>query len=797
MLGAATGLGRRFEGSGARMTSLDPRHPLEDSVKRLASWTLLVLSLAPAVGAVDLGDGRVHLRHGSWSVAAGPPGVAGKATPADPGAWVVVFDPPASDALRGEIERAGGFIAGYVPSNAYLVRADAGESRAIRSVPGVRRVEGYRAEWKVAPELAVEARRSSLDPRLHVELWDDVEPAAVAERALGQGIEVLEVYAHPGIHRLVVRARPEDVATLAAFAEVEWIEAVGRFTLRNDNTRWIIQSNDGVGFATPLHARGLFGAGEIIGHIDESPYITSCFFADTLDNTPAPTHRKIVAHRGAGAGIHGTHTAGIAIGENYDLAFPQHRGQAPKARLSHSNLTALNGEFNELPSNLDSLLELAHADGARIHTNSFGDDALTSYTSWCVDIDAFSRQNEEDLVVFAASNLATLRTPENAKNCIAVGATFAAPSQDFRRNGGSGPTVDGRRKPDVYAPGHDVRSAAAGQLCATVLRGGTSMAAPAVAGGAALLREYFRRGFFPTGKPFAPNGFTPTGALLKAAVINSTVDMTGEPGYPSNAEGWGRILLDDVLYFDGDARALWLRDVRHAEGLSTGQLDEWRFRVLGSAQPLRITMAFMDQPASLGAAIASVNDLDLEVEGPTGLYRGNVIDTLVGTSTTGGTADALNDVERVLIASPAAGPWIVRVRGTSVPLGPQGYAVVANGALDRKDFRTAQAPAPPESEPELRRHAAELRITGPAPNPFRTSTALTFTITAEARVEIRVYDVAGRAVRHLVARGVEPGEHRVVWDGYDDEGRRARPGIYFVRLTAPGIERIAKTALLR
>lgn len=48
----------------------------------------------------------------------------------------------------------------------------------------------------------------------------------------------------------------------------------------------------------------------------------------------------------------------------------------------------------------------------------------------------------------------------------------------------------------------------------------------------------------------------PSGTLLKATLLNSAVDMTGISGYPSNTEGWGRVLLGDTVYFPGDTRNL-------------------------------------------------------------------------------------------------------------------------------------------------------------------------------------------------------------------------------------------------
>ena len=51
---------------------------------------------------------------------------------------------------------------------------------------------------------------------------------------------------------------------------------------------------------------------------------------------------------------------------------------------------------------------------------------------------------------------------------------------------------------------------------------GNSFATPHVAAAAALVRQYFTEGWYPNGKREAKNGFTPSGALLKATLLNAT-----------------------------------------------------------------------------------------------------------------------------------------------------------------------------------------------------------------------------------------------------------------------------------
>lgn len=72
-----------------------------------------------------------------------------------------------------------------------------------------------------------------------------------------------------------------------------------------------------------------------------------------------------------------------------------------------------------------------------------------------------------------------------------------------------------------------------------------------------------------------------------------------------------------------------------------------------------------------------------------------------------------------------------------------------------------------------------------APNPFHASTSVRFGLSRDSRVALRVFDASGRLVRTL-ARGVlGAGEHRVAWDGRDEDGRAVGAGTYFTRLVGP------------
>jgi hypothetical protein len=91
--------------------------------------------------------------------------------------------------------------------------------------------------------------------------------------------------------------------------------------------------------------------------------------------------------------------------------------------------------------------------------------------------------------------------------------------------------------------------------------------------------------------------------------------------------------------------------------------------------PLEATLVWSDYPASPAAAVALVNDLDLELERPDG--------TIVYPNRLSG-PDRTNNVERIAIGAPRAGTYRLRVEGHAVPQGPQPYALVVTFGARRR-----------------------------------------------------------------------------------------------------------------
>ena len=424
---------------------------------------------------------------------------------------------------------------------------------------------------------------------------------------------------------------------------------------------------------------------------------------------------------------HGTHTSGSVLGDGASsanlpgLAGPV-RGLAHKAKLVFqaveqemkwknpaNNIKPGRFLLAGLPDDLTPLFDWAYRKGARIHSNSWGGGDPGAYDAQCEQLDRFVWGHPDFCVLFAAGNDGTDRDkngvvdegsvtpPGTAKNCITVGASennrpemntvygqwqkdFPVPPisidkladnpNEVAAFSSRGPTADGRKKPDVVAPGTYILSTRSrflaknqygyGRYASSTLYmfdSGTSMATPLTAGAVGVLREYLRK----TVK--IPK---PSAALLKAVLIAGAVGIDPPATRPNNNEGFGRVNIDAIL-----APALPLKaKFIDGAGLATGSLSDTALVVTQGGSPLKVVLAYSDFPGP-----QLVNNLNLIVTGPDGVNH-------VGNGAAGSTSfDSLNNIEAITIPSAATGNWRVRVVASNVPNGPQPFALVVLGAV--------------------------------------------------------------------------------------------------------------------
>jgi hypothetical protein len=105
-------------------------------------------------------------------------------------------------------------------------------------------------------------------------------------------------------------------------------------------------------------------------------------------------------------------------------------------------------------------------------------------------------------------------------------------------------------------------------------------------------------------------------------------------------------------------------------------------------------------------------------------------------------------------------------------------------------FTCSSDSLPPESENEL--------AISSIPNPFSYASAIRLVLDGDYRVSVEIYDCAGRCVRRLLERRpMTAGENDITWYGYDDNGRKVAPGIYFVRAHSDAFDHSTKIVLMK
>ncbi|MBN2829712.1 MAG: T9SS type A sorting domain-containing protein, partial [Candidatus Cloacimonetes bacterium] len=88
------------------------------------------------------------------------------------------------------------------------------------------------------------------------------------------------------------------------------------------------------------------------------------------------------------------------------------------------------------------------------------------------------------------------------------------------------------------------------------------------------------------------------------------------------------------------------------------------------------------------------------------------------------------------------------------------------------------------------------RLIGNYPNPFNPETTIKFSISKSSNVDLSIYNIKGQRVRTLTNQQYQQGEHSIVWEGADDNGRSVSSGVYFYKLGVDGSYTSTKKCIL-
>jgi hypothetical protein len=144
-----------------------------------------------------------------------------------------------------------------------------------------------------------------------------------------------------------------------------------------------------------------------------------------------------------------------------------------------------------------------------------------------------------------------------------------------------------------------------------VIEQGTSFSAPILAGYAAIVRQYFMAGWYPSGFLSPQQGFTPSGALIKAILVHGGQPLqyisdgatSTKTTWVDDNQGYGRTQLDAVLSFLRNSTlhglTLFVKGAvdpksSHYAELSTGEKHKYQFTTqnVKNLSPIRVSLPF-------------------------------------------------------------------------------------------------------------------------------------------------------------------------------------------------------------
>jgi subtilisin family serine protease len=336
---------------------------------------------------------------------------------------------------------------------------------------------------------------------------------------------------------------------------------------------------------------------------------------------------------------------------------------------------------------------------------------------------------------------ATMLTPADADSIISVGAVSF--SGDLAGFSSTGPTNDGRFKPDVVAPGVGVRFASTNGPSSYGSTIGTSLATPLAAGAAALLLSV---------RP----ELTPIQVRDAIRSTADSVDIISYPEIPNNFTGWGLVdALDAALSFG----PIFSNEPTIDTNLSM------------SVVSTSVTSKFGVNPSTVKLYYAVGSNLTF-------------------------TPLVMSQVSSMLF--PTSG-----IYSATIPLQPHGTTIHFYIEAQDSGLHTYQSPAPVKNTTwQLQYGLTDLGIdpTVPAsfellqnyPNPFNPETNIEIRIANREFVSLKIFDVLGREIETLLNEVTSPGVYKFSWNA-----SRQPSGVYFYRLAASSSVSTRKMILLR
>lgn len=83
------------------------------------------------------------------------------------------------------------------------------------------------------------------------------------------------------------------------------------------------------------------------------------------------------------------------------------------------------------------------------------------------------------------------------------------------------------------------------------------------------------------------------------------------------------------------------------------------------------------------------------------------------------------------------------------------------------------------------------------PNPFNPTTNITYSLPKDGFTKASIYNIRGQLVKTLINEPLNSGNHRISWNGLDNQGIKQASGVYFVRIEHDGKSSVRKMLMLK
>ena len=569
---------------------------------------------------------------------------------------IIQFEQLPTENEKLQLKQSGIDLLDYIPDYAYTVTISGSLDAAFLNQVKARAVIELSAQQKMQPELSRGDFPSwAVKVAGTVDVWISFPKSfsfeTVQLELKNKNLEIISTQ-YKEYRIIALRVAVQRLGELALLPFIEYVQAApAEDQPVNYNSMFASRAN-ALKASVANGGRNLTGQGVVVGIGDNGDIQTHLDFTN-----------RIINRSGEVPAAHTSHVAGTIGGAG--IIQELYAGFAPKSTL-------LSQFFSNIITYAPAYVQ---DNGMVITNNSYGSvvndcayNGLYDLTARILDQQAFDLPELQH--VFAAGNdggrtcapnPAGFRTVlggyQSAKNILTVGST------DYKRDlsafSSRGPVRDGRLKPEIMSQGQFVASTWVSNLYS--YNNGTSMAAPGVSGGLALLIQRYRQ---------LNSGANPKNALMKALLCNGASDR-GNAG-PDFRFGFGSMnlirslkMMEDVTYFGAT--------------VNQASANTHNITVPANTAQLKVLLYWQDPPAAVMASKTLVNDLDLEVISPGSTVLPLKLDTLAANLNVVATngADRINNIEQVVINNPVAGSYSLRAIGTMIAQNPsQQYFLV-------------------------------------------------------------------------------------------------------------------------